>query len=473
MVSKYISRILKIIIPVVFCCAMILSFVFWDKNITNPSKKQLVVYENSSNNQDLTEETVIFPSFIESPILAKAPPVNTKVVNQARNATTTQLPIQEPNLAITETISPEIKNEAEFTKNQNLIIAYNPISNINDNIIKSINQAEIVQEDLKMLNIESTNLSKNGILALNQSLVFTLPAKSDLLALNAITIEPQAAFTTTINNRTATINGQFERDQNYKIGIKSFASCTLDLDNQNCFLKNTDWVSMIEFKSSVREDSVIGYSVENRPINAYKFGRCRDQNCTKIMLNGGIHGNEWRSGDLTQLVDYITNNPQFISGQNKEILIIPFSNPDGTAYNQRYNTRNVDLNRNFSAYWANCVQCGASADSEPETRALRDATLSFNPKYVISYHAQWPPNGIIFRGDDNNSNSVRFSQYAADRTGYPVGAFPDFDIVPGDQTVWTESLGIASLILESTLIPNSDWNKNLPLYQSLLSDTNI
>ena len=57
---------------------------------------------------------------------------------------------------------------------------------------------------------------------------------------------------------------------------------------------------------------------------------------------------------------------------NYSFVIIPIANPWGFDNNSRYNSRNVDLNRNFDADWISGQNKGASAASEKETQYIQN-----------------------------------------------------------------------------------------------------
>ena len=113
--------------------------------------------------------------------------------------------------------------------------------------------------------------------------------------------------------------------------------------------------------------SVIGTSVEGRPISAYTFGT----GDTELLFVGGIHGGyEWNSVLLAYtFIDYLEANPSIIP-PHLSITVIPSANPDGVfkvigtegrfvitdvpAIDQsagRFNAHKVDLNRNFACKW--------------------------------------------------------------------------------------------------------------------------
>jgi carboxypeptidase D len=114
-----------------------------------------------------------------------------------------------------------------------------------------------------------------------------------------------------------------------------------------------------------------------------------------IRLIGGIHGNEKMGIELLiRFIEYLTVNygnvPTVTDLVNSRyICIIPVLNPDGLVNNSRYNSRGVDLNRNFNDsgnHWQSGASHGSSAFSESETQALRDYSLTKNFNISITYH---------------------------------------------------------------------------------------
>ena len=326
----------------------------------------------------------------------------------------------------------------------------------------------------QLFGFSATSVAANGVQPWLDSLSVSIPERANPRILNSLILEPdRGELEIKVTGHTAQVRplAGFEKDQDYTLGIKVRRMCPVGLEASTCATLDSNWLYKLGFRTTSNFAYPLGTSAQGRTIWAHSFGRCRSNNCRKIMLTGALHGSEWRSGDLGRLVGILDTNPQYLAGQDKEVLIIPNTNPDGVARNTRYNARGVNLNRNFPAYWEGCSQCGPYPASEPETQLVVNTTNQFDPDYLISYHAQWPPNGIIFRGSDTNEGTIAFANYAARHTGYPVGYFPDFDVVPGDQTVWAESRGTRSLIIEATYVANSDWAKNWPLYQALLRDS--
>ncbi|RPI50620.1 MAG: hypothetical protein EHM56_10580, partial [Chloroflexi bacterium] len=88
---------------------------------------------------------------------------------------------------------------------------------------------------------------------------------------------------------------------------------------------------------------VIGDSVQERPLTAYRFG----QGPLKVVLVGDIHGGyEANTYELARLLvahfqAHAGDVPAAVS-----LWILPTMNPDGLAAGERRNANGVDLNRN-------------------------------------------------------------------------------------------------------------------------------
>ncbi|MBC7472195.1 MAG: DUF2817 domain-containing protein [candidate division SR1 bacterium] len=305
---------------------------------------------------------------------------------------------------------------------------------------------------------------------IDQSFTVTFKIVPDKRIIDSLRFYPEVSFTKSLNGNVLTVSPtKMVAKTNYIFGIATIEVCKLSLPS-NC-RQNSNWSYSLSFETDYKQTLIYGKSEEGRDLVVNIYGSCTQiSTCKKIMLTAGIHGSEWQSGDLAQLQTYIEQNPQEIIDKNKVIIIVPLANPDGTASSNRYNARNINLNRNFTSNFVTCDECGAFAESEKETKYLATFILQQQPSVLISYHSQWPPNGIIFRGNDYNLDTIKFAEWVSQRTGYAVGVFPDIPSVPGDQTVWAESKGIRSLIIESSSLSATDWDKNFNLYLSLIRD---
>lgn len=126
----------------------------------------------------------------------------------------------------------------------------------------------------------------------------------------------------------------------------------------------------------------------------------------RILLLGGIHGDEYSSVTIT--FKWMQTLNRYHSGLF-HWRIVPLVNPDGLLQkrSQRMNEQGVDLNRNFPTpnweqeskhYWVKRTHRnprrypGPQALSEPETRWLVKQIKEFKPDVIVSVHA---PHGIL------------------------------------------------------------------------------
>ena len=176
---------------------------------------------------------------------------------------------------------------------------------------------------------------------------------------------------------------------------------------------------------AVIETRVIGYSVEGRPITAWRLGSPRSKK--KVLLLAAMHGNE--KAAVKTLRGLRDGRP--ITGA--DIWVVPVVNPDGYARNTRQNARKVDLNRNFSTKWkraGGATGSGRRAFSEPEARAIRDFADEIDPMYTISFHQ--PLDGIDIRDTGNRAWARRL----AARIQLPRKAFDCFSSCHGTYSMW-------------------------------------
>ena len=131
----------------------------------------------------------------------------------------------------------------------------------------------------------------------------------------------------------------------------------------------------------------IGTSVQGRELvaeaNFDLAGSIRPANLTLII--GGLHGDEKAT---VALVATFREEWVVTHEVRAPVMMIPLANPDGFVANSRYNANGVDLNRNCDLNWdADCPEpAGPHPWSEPESRAVRDFILAFEPAKVVSLH---------------------------------------------------------------------------------------
>lgn len=200
--------------------------------------------------------------------------------------------------------------------------------------------------------------------------------------------------------------------------------------------------------------SVIGSSVQGRPLTAHYFGN----GATTILFTGGIHGEERSAQQTMQAwVEYLMVNGYKIPA-DKRVVVVPNLNPDGIARGTRNNANNVNLGRNYpSANWKASIETssgvlptggGASPGSEPETKAMMTLTRQLQPRLEVSFHAQ----GRLV-GANKVSDSVAIGDIYANTVGYNTmyhnaEAVMGYSIT-GEYEEWMgETMGIPAILIE-------------------------
>jgi len=210
---------------------------------------------------------------------------------------------------------------------------------------------------------------------------------------------------------------------------------------------------------------VLGTSVQNRPITCLVLGQSPD--VTLIMA--AIHGNEPAGIPLVRrLEEHLLQNPDLLTG--RRVLLLPVANPDGAAYNSRYNANSVDLNRNFaSANRLDDRRSGRSGLSEPEARAIEQLIRQYTPDRIVSVHQ---PLACIDYDGPGAALAVRMAQFC-DLPVKKLGARPGslgsyagvtlgipiitFEMLPGDSELDLETLWqkYGKALIAAVVYPNT------------------
>jgi hypothetical protein len=190
----------------------------------------------------------------------------------------------------------------------------------------------------------------------------------------------------------------------------------------------------------VNERRVIGYSVEHRPIVAYRLGSSRAR--ITAVLVGQMHGDEHAG---VRLVRSIVHGQRSVEGI--DLWVVPTMNPDGNVADTRQNAHGVDLNRNWRDSWRPLTgeyYSGPHPWSEPETRAMRDFLLTVRPRYLVVLHQ--PLYGVDTT--DGGRLDVAFRDRLARNLGLPLKAFRCWSVCHGSMTGWYTShhYGIAETV---------------------------
>lgn len=181
--------------------------------------------------------------------------------------------------------------------------------------------------------------------------------------------------------------------------------------------------------------TLLGRSVENRPINGHVFGSGDDS----ILILATIHGNEWAGTPLLErLADYLAAHPEVV--RNRRVVLVPVVNPDGYDRRSRYNANRIDLNRNFPAgNRKNSRRNGKRALTEPESRVIHRLIERYRPDRIVSIHQ---PIGCVDYDGPGSALALTMAE-AGEMKIKRLGARPgSLGSYAGDR------LGIATITLE-------------------------
>jgi murein peptide amidase A len=225
---------------------------------------------------------------------------------------------------------------------------------------------------------------------------------------------------------------------------------------------------------------VIGYSVEDRPLEVYRFGFGPTSKLIVAGIHGGYEYNTVRLAD--ELIAYLNDHPEAVPADTS-LYILRNLNPDGSAramgVDGRANANNVDLNRNWPYRWqkewnrSGCwiwrpIEGGEYAGSEPEVKALIAYIDNIKPAALISYHSA--ALGIFAGGVPDFPPSIRLAEDVAEVTNYP---WPPIDTgcdYTGNLTDWAANTrGIPSIDIELTNHRDTDLAQNLRVLQVFLA----
>jgi len=131
-------------------------------------------------------------------------------------------------------------------------------------------------------------------------------------------------------------------------------------------------------RPAVVQSRVIGHSVKDRPIRAWRVGDPDAR--TRAVALASLHGDEAAPRMILQQI----RDGRPVEGI--DLWVVPVVNPDGFLAGGRHNARGVDLNRNFPREWVRTATSGRRPASEPETRALMRFLDRVDPRFVVSFH---------------------------------------------------------------------------------------
>ena len=203
----------------------------------------------------------------------------------------------------------------------------------------------------------------------------------------------------------------------------------------------------------IARTSVLGYSVEGRPIVALVLSdnvQTREADEPSMRVLGAHHGDEWSSMEVPLAVaqrmaeDYTTREDIRATLDQYEVWFVPVVNPDGILEYSRRNANNVDLNRNYGLTWTNGLGRGPYPFSEPETAAMRALGFQRSFHHSISMHSGatnlgWVWNHTLERSLDEaflEDVSERYQDINTTRNFWITNG-ADWYMVTGDTNDWS------------------------------------
>jgi murein tripeptide amidase MpaA len=264
--------------------------------------------------------------------------------------------------------------------------------------------------------------------------------------------------------------------------LPSFVSAaTIEDDSkvQSQCKKISDRLASLSYKRCLSHNYEItgGRSVKGSPILAKSFYTAPNKNVSdkneteeitlkRILLVGGIHGNEYAS--VSVIFKWITLLNKHYPG-SYDWQIVPLLNPDGLLQrsSKRTNANGVDLDSNFPTsdsdynaiqYWEENTNRdpeyfpGDHALSEPESQWLAEEIEQYLPDAIIAIHA--PHNSLIY-GSSGTKQSKNAAQYQQSIATNP-GSFNEFVGTEMNIPILTVELAYSEIMPSKTEI-NEIW----------------
>jgi protein MpaA len=173
---------------------------------------------------------------------------------------------------------------------------------------------------------------------------------------------------------------------------------------------------------------IAGHSAAGRAIRARQWG---DPARRATLVFGCIHGDECAARRL---------EPRFVlSGgcpdPNANLIFVPDLDPDGFRAGTRLNGNEVDLNRNFPAFWrpiglpGSPQYSGPRPFSEPESRLAARIIRTLAPRQTIWFHQHGAPGAFVRGWGQSAPAGRRFARLAGipfHLLEWPAGTAPNW-----------------------------------------------
>jgi hypothetical protein len=198
----------------------------------------------------------------------------------------------------------------------------------------------------------------------------------------------------------------------------------------------------------------LGRSWEGRRIGGLLLSdqpHLREFDEPSLRLLGGHHGDEYSSVEVTLDIAW-TLAERYKAGDseaqnlldNNELWIAPLINPDGHVEFTRRNSRNVDLNRNYSYLWSSTGAGGDAPFSEVETAAIRGLSVARSFHHSLSLHSGatnlgWVWNSLTLPTPEEPWMEARCNDYlgATEDPDFWITNGADWYISFGDTNDWS------------------------------------
>jgi len=191
-----------------------------------------------------------------------------------------------------------------------------------------------------------------------------------------------------------TVSAQGQPDIIQEHWYHSYATLTADL--HDLMVSYPEIVSLTSAGETVlgRDQWVV--VITNESSNSKPDGSPKE----KVYIDGGHHGGEHLGTELAFLVaefyieGWAAGDPEAVEViENTELHIMVMLNADGNDFDTRWNTNQVDLNRNYDHHWSEEeTRSGSGPFSEPETRNNADYMAEFAADadlYVTMHTGTW------------------------------------------------------------------------------------
>ncbi len=242
------------------------------------------------------------------------------------------------------------------------------------------------------------------------------------------------------------------------------------------------------------DESTLGTSAGGSAITAYHFGTGEKE----VTFIGGIHGGySWNTALLAyEVIDWLRENPDAVP-KELTVTVIPVLNPDGlkaitgttgrftkedvkgTEADRiagRFNSNEVDLNRNFDCKWQaagtwqnRSVSGGSSAFSEPEAVAIREYTMRYEPEAVVVWYSA--AGGVYASNCEKGvlAETEVMTNLFAKAASYTAHEEFDYYEITGDMVNWFARQNIPAISVLLSTHEATEFTKNKAGIIALLS----